>query len=81
MIPIGSIVNTGAGMLNDWGTAPAIIPAQQKRISDPARRVLVLRNWLQAMEEAKPSSYRDREIFLTEPKLRDAAAFVIGWGC
>lgn len=72
---------SGAGMLTGWGTAPALIPAQEKSISDPARRVLVLRNWLQAMEEAKPSSYRDREIFLTEPKLREAASFVIGWGC
>lgn len=50
-------------------------------MSDPARRVLVYRYWLQAMEIAPRSSYRDREIFITEPKLREAAAFVIGWGC
>ncbi len=77
--PLGSICNTGAGMLNGWGSTPAIIPAREKRISDPARRVLVLRNWLEAMEEAKPSSYRYQQIFLTEPKLREAASFVIGY--
>lgn len=48
-------------------------------MSTSARRVLVLRYWLQAMEEARPSSFRDREIFLTEPKLREAASFVIGY--
>lgn len=50
-------------------------------MSTSARRVLVLRYWLEAMEQANASAYRDREIFLTEPKLREAAAFVIGWGC
>lgn len=71
----------GAGMLTGWGTAPALIPAQEKRISDPARRVLVLRYWLEAMEQANASGWRDHQIFITEPKLREAAAFVIGWGC
>ena len=50
-------------------------------MSDAARRVLVLRFWLEAMESAPRSAYADREIFVTEPKLREAAAFVIGWGC
>ena len=72
---------SGAGMLYGWGNAPALTSPRPQRMSDSARRVLVFKYWLQAMEEAKPSSYRDQQIFLTEPKLRDAAAFVIGWGC
>lgn len=51
-------------------------------MSDNARRVLVLRYWLEAMEERGASSaYAMREVFNTEPKLREAAAYVIGWGC
>lgn len=47
-------------------------------MSDSARRVIILRNWLEYMEELPASSWRDLEIFLTAPKLREAAAFVIG---
>ena len=51
-------------------------------MSESARRVLVLRYWLEAMEEkGASSSYAVQQIYITEPKLREAAAFVIGWGC
>ena len=51
-------------------------------MSDNARRVLVLRYWLEAMEERGASSlYAINQASLTEPKLREAAAYVIGWGC
>ena len=50
-------------------------------MSDNARRVLVLRYWLEAMEErGASSSYAVNQVFI-EPKLREAAAWVIGWGC
>lgn len=51
-------------------------------MSANARRVLVLRYWLEAMEERRASSaYAMCEVLKTEPKLREAAAYVIGWGC
>ena len=51
-------------------------------MSDNARRVLVLRYWLEAMEErGASSSYAVNQVYITEPKLREAAAWVIGWGC
>lgn len=50
-------------------------------MSDNARRILILRHWLEHMEELPASPWRDREIFMTAPKLREAAAYVIGWGC
>ena len=50
-------------------------------MSDNARRVLVLRYWLEAMEERGASSYTNEQVFITYPKLREAAAWVIGWGC
>ncbi|WP_291519297.1 hypothetical protein [Acidovorax sp.] len=51
-------------------------------MSDAARRVLVLRYWLEAMEEkGASSSYAIQQVYITEPKLRDAADFVIQWGC
>jgi hypothetical protein len=51
-------------------------------MSTSARRVLVLRYWLEAMEEqGARSPYAVEQVFITEPKLREAAAFVIGWGC
>jgi len=51
-------------------------------MSDNARRVLVFRYWLQAMKErGASSSYAVNQVSITEPKLREAAAWVIGWGC
>lgn len=50
-------------------------------MSDSARRLLVLRYWVEHMEALPPSSYSDRELFVCAPKLRDAADFVIQWGC
>lgn len=50
-------------------------------MSDNARRVLVMRYWLEYMESLPASVYTTREIFLTEPRLRSEAAHVIGWGC
>lgn len=50
-------------------------------MSDSARRLLVLRYWVEYMEALPASSYSDRELFVTVPKLRDAADFVIQWGC
>ena len=50
-------------------------------MSQPARTLLIYRYWLDHMESLPRSSYVDREIFLTESKLRAQAAHVIGWGC
>lgn len=50
-------------------------------MSDNARSVLVMRHWLAYMESLPSSVYTAREIFRTEPKLREQAAHVIGWGC
>ena len=50
-------------------------------MSDNARRVLVYRYWLAYMESLPQSSFSDREIFVTDTKLRAYAGFVIGWGC
>ena len=51
-------------------------------MSDNARRVLVRRYWLEAIEErGASSSYAINQVSITEPKLREAAAWVIGWGC
>lgn len=50
-------------------------------MSDSARRVLVYRNWLHYLESLPASPWRDREIFVSDSKLRDHADYVIQWGC
>ena len=51
-------------------------------MSDNARRVLVLRYFLEALEErGATSSDAVNRIVIIELKLREAAAWVIGWGC
>lgn len=49
-------------------------------MSTQARRLLQLRYWLEAMEALPPGAFRDREIFVTEPKLRGWAQYVIECG-
>ena len=49
-------------------------------MSTQARRLLQLRYWLEAMEALPPGAFRDREIYVTEPKLRGWAQYVIECG-
>ena len=49
-------------------------------MSTQARHLLQLRYWLEAMEALPPGAFRDREIFVTEPKLRGWAQYVIECG-
>lgn len=49
-------------------------------MSTQARRLLQLRYWLEAMEALSPGAFRDREIYVTEPKLRGWAQYVIECG-
>ena len=50
-------------------------------MSTSARRIIVLRHWVEHLESLPASPWRDRELFICGPKLREAADFVIGWGC
>ena len=47
-------------------------------MSTQARRLLQLRYWLEAI--LPPGAFRDREIYVTEPKLRGWAQYVIECG-
>lgn len=49
-------------------------------MSTQARRLLQLRYWLETMEALPPGAFRDREIYVTEPKLRGWAQYVIECG-
>lgn len=49
-------------------------------MSIQARRLLQLRYWLETMEALPPGAFRDREIYVTEPKLRGWAGYVIECG-
>ena len=49
-------------------------------MSTQARRLLQLLYWLEAMQALPPVAFRDREILVTEPKLRGWAQYVIECG-
>lgn len=73
---------SGAGMLNDWAPLARITPAYEPRMSDNARRVLVLRNWVDDLEQNPRSSpWYDAQLYECGARLRDQAAYVIGHGC
>lgn len=71
---------SGAGMLNDWGTL--YTPTFEPRMSDNARRVVVLRHWVEALEEApRNSAWYEQELMRSQSSLRHEAAHVIARGC
>ena len=71
----------GAGMLGDWGM-PGIAPAVEPRISENARRVVVLRHWVEALEsDPRNSPWYEQQLMQGQAKLREQAPYVIGWGC
>lgn len=73
---------SGAGMLNDWGTPARYTPTFEPRMSDNARRVVVLRHWVEALEsEPRNSAWYEQQLMLSQAKLRDEAAYVIARGC
>ena len=56
---------------------PFLISRPVPRMSESAKRLLVLRSWLQTCIE---SGRRDDEAYLTECRLREQAALLIGYG-
>jgi hypothetical protein len=72
--------HSGAGMM--YGYPVPLILAREPRISDQARRLIVLRNWVdQLMERPEYSAWFETELARSESRLRDQAQFIIGWGC